>query len=207
MTEPARTQMTADEFLTWAILARRRALELVAGEVVAMAPERAADGRLKGRIFRELSEAIERAGLPCEVYVDGMSVEVDANTLSEPYVLVRCGPPLPDDAIKAPGPVILVEVLSPSTRARDAGAKLEDYFRLESPDTIALPRPRTGPSFITCGMTPVRSRLGSCGMTLLCLMLRRSVARCFCLNSCSRAKDPRFNVGWFCCGERTKRLL
>ena len=133
MTEPARTQMTADEFLTWAMTRPEgEHYELVAGEVVAMAPERAAHGRVKGRIFRKLSEAIERTGLPCEVYVDGMSVEVDANTLYEPYVLVRCGPPLPDDAIKTPDPVILVEVLSPSTRARDAGAKLEDYFRLES---------------------------------------------------------------------------
>src|SRR5689334_12387590 len=61
-----------------------------------------------------------------------MSVEVDANTLYEPDVLVRCGPPLPDDALKTPDPVILVEVLSPSTRARDAGAKLEDYFRLKT---------------------------------------------------------------------------
>lgn len=43
-----------------------------------------------------------------------------------------CGAPLPDDAVKVIDPVIIVEVLSPSTRARDAGAKLEDYFRLAS---------------------------------------------------------------------------
>jgi Uma2 family endonuclease len=45
---------------------------------------------------------------------------------------VRCGAPLPDDAVKVTDPIIVVEVLSPSTRARDAGAKLEDYFRLPS---------------------------------------------------------------------------
>ncbi len=89
MTEPARAQMTADEFLTWAMTRPEgEHYELVAGEVVAMAPERAAHGRVKGRIFRKLSEAIERTGLPCEVYVDGMSVEVDANTLYQP---VRSG--------------------------------------------------------------------------------------------------------------------
>ena len=40
--------------------------------------------------------------------------------------------PLPPDAIKLNDPIIVVEVLSPSSLARDAGAKLEDYFRLPS---------------------------------------------------------------------------
>ena len=31
-----------------------------------------------------------------------------------------------------PAPIIILEVLSPITRARDAGAKLADYFRLPS---------------------------------------------------------------------------
>jgi Uma2 family endonuclease len=45
---------------------------------------------------------------------------------------VRCGDPLPGDTVKLSDPMIVVEVLSPSTRARDSGAKLEDYFRLPS---------------------------------------------------------------------------
>ena len=53
-------------------------------------------------------------------------------TVYEPDALVRCGPALPDDAIKVIDPMIIVEVLSPSTRARDTGAKLEDYFSLSS---------------------------------------------------------------------------
>jgi Uma2 family endonuclease len=39
---------------------------------------------------------------------------------------------LPDDAIIVPAPVIVVEVLSPTTKAHDSGAKLADYFRLPS---------------------------------------------------------------------------
>ena len=46
--------------------------------------------------------------------------------------MVRCGAALPGDATKVTDPLIVVEVLSPSTRARDAGAKLEDYFRMPS---------------------------------------------------------------------------
>jgi Uma2 family endonuclease len=39
---------------------------------------------------------------------------------------------LPDDAVIVPAPVMVVEVLSPSTATRDTGAKLADYFRLPS---------------------------------------------------------------------------
>ena len=37
-----------------------------------------------------------------------------------------------DDAIAAPYPVIIVEVLSPGTTSTDTGGKLADYFRLPS---------------------------------------------------------------------------
>jgi Uma2 family endonuclease len=133
MTVPARTRMTSDEFIAWAMeQPEHEHYELVAGEIVAMMPKRAVHARAKGRIARRLAEAIEAAGLPCEAYLGGMVVEIDANTVYEPDVLVRCGAPLPDDAVKLGDPIVLVEVRSPSTGYRDAGAKLEDYFRLAS---------------------------------------------------------------------------
>jgi Uma2 family endonuclease len=133
MTAPAHRRMTSDEFLAWAV--RRpdsERYELVAGEVVAMAPERAAHGRIKGNMYRALRDGIDLGRLPCEAFVGGMSVEVDAQTVYEPDVLLRCGEPLSDDAIRVTDPLIVVEVLSRSSRARDTGAKLEDYFRLAS---------------------------------------------------------------------------
>lgn len=42
------------------------------------------------------------------------------------------GPRLPPSAIEVPNPVIVVEVLSPSTRHIDAQFKLAGYFRLPS---------------------------------------------------------------------------
>lgn len=133
MTEPARARMSSDEFIAWAMdQPRGERYELVAGEIVAMAPERSAHALTKGLVFRRLAEAIETAGLACTAYPDGMAVAIDEATTYEPDALVRCGPPLPDDAVRLTDPVIVVEVLSPSTRARDAGAKLEDYFRLPS---------------------------------------------------------------------------
>jgi Uma2 family endonuclease len=125
--------MSSDEFIAWAMeRPRGERYELVAGEVIAMAPERSSHALTKGTVFRRLAEAVEAAGLACTVYPDGMVVAIDEATIYEPDAMVRCGAPLPDDAIKVTDPVIVVEVLSPSTRARDAGAQLEDYFRLSS---------------------------------------------------------------------------
>lgn len=125
--------MTSDEFIAWALeQPEGRLYELVAGEVVAMAPEGSAHALIKARVWRALDEAIAATGLPCIAYPNGMAVVVDDVITYEPDALVRCGEPLPDDAVKILDPVIVVEVLSPSTRARDTGAKLEDYFRLPS---------------------------------------------------------------------------
>jgi len=133
MSEAARGPMTAEEFIAWA-MARPEGerYELDAGEVVAMAPERAAHARTKGRIFRRLAEAVEAAGLPCEVFPDGMAVAVDADTIYEPDALLRCGAPLTPDVATVTDPVVVVEVLSPSTRGVDVGEKLAGYFRMAS---------------------------------------------------------------------------
>jgi Uma2 family endonuclease len=106
--------------------------ELFAGEVIAMRPERAAHAQAKLRIAFRLYEAVEAAGVPCQVYGDGMAVGVDEETVFEPDAMVRCGPPLDGEATLVTDPVIVVEVLSPSTRATDSNLKLEQYFRLPS---------------------------------------------------------------------------
>lgn len=125
--------MTADEFIPWALAQPEGTrYELVHGQVIAMAPERLGHVRGKQRMFRLLADAIAAAGLVCEALVDGAVVQVDAATVYEPDALVRCGPPLPDDTIRITDPLIVVEVLSPSSRSRDASLKLADYFRIPS---------------------------------------------------------------------------
>ncbi|HET6196788.1 MAG TPA: Uma2 family endonuclease, partial [Acetobacteraceae bacterium] len=107
MSAPAPARMTADEFIAWAMQQPDdQRYELVDGEVYGMAPERAGHARAKGRIYQALSQAIRTAAqLPCEAFPDGMSVRVDANTVYEPDVLVRGGPPLNDDEVEVPDPV------------------------------------------------------------------------------------------------------
>jgi Uma2 family endonuclease len=141
VTKPAR--MTADEFLVWAMQQPEdQRYELVDGEVVGMAPERAGHARAKGRIFECLAQAIGATRLPCEAYPDGMSVRVDADTVYEPDAAVRCGAPLDDEAIEMTDPLAVVEVVSPSSGRRDSGSKLEAYFRVPSVRHYLIVTPR-----------------------------------------------------------------
>lgn len=124
-------RMSADEFLIWAMDQSGR-YELAEGEVVAMAPERAGHARTKNAALRSLERAIEVAQLNCEAFPDGMAVRIDDRTILEPDASVRCGGRLDADAIEFSDPVVVVEVLSPTTRAYDLGGKVEAYFRLAS---------------------------------------------------------------------------
>jgi Uma2 family endonuclease len=89
-----------------------------------MAPERAIHALTKLSAQVALREGVQRAGLPCRVFPDGMTVRVDA--------LVVCPPPTDLSTLEIPNPVIVVEVLSPSTAADDHGVKLDGYFSLAS---------------------------------------------------------------------------
>jgi len=63
MAEPARIPMTVEDFLAWSAARPDDARhELVAGEPVAMAPERAAHLRLKARVWRAAAAASRIAG-------------------------------------------------------------------------------------------------------------------------------------------------
>ncbi len=132
MEQPKPTAFTADEFIAWALEQPAGRFELDNGRVVAMSPERAAHAIAKGNAFLALHAAIAARGLGCRAFPDGMSVRVDDHTVYEPDALVRCGPPLPGDAIEIADPVIVVEVVSPSSRGVDRGVKLERYFSLAS---------------------------------------------------------------------------
>ena len=132
MEQPRQTEFTADEFIAWALEQPAGRFELDNGTVVAMAPERASHATTKGNAFMALRNAISGRGLACQAFPDGMSVRIDDRTVYEPDALVRCGPPLPGEAIEANDPVILVEVVSPSSRGVDRGAKLAGYFLLPS---------------------------------------------------------------------------
>lgn len=106
--------------------------ELVDGQVVEMAAERVRHTRTKALIWAELRRAVRVAGVPCEAFTDGITVRIDEHDACEPDALVNCGDPPDDDALEAPAPVIVVEVVSPSSVGLDSVGKLDGYFRVPS---------------------------------------------------------------------------
>jgi Uma2 family endonuclease len=131
MSAVVQKRMTVDEFLAWAEGQPGR-YELFRGTVYAMTPERAIHAEVKFAIQTALANGIRARDLPCHMLPDGMTVRVDDATAHEPDAVVYCGPRLAPSALEVPNPMIVVEVLSPSTRHVDAQIKLAGYFRLPS---------------------------------------------------------------------------
>lgn len=120
-----------EAFRRWCEAQTKGRYERVDGRIVAMAPERGAHLRIKGAMYKALDRAVTVAGVACQALPDGATVETGDSDY-EPDALVNCGEPMADDAVAAPNPVIVVEVLSPGTASTDTGAKLADYFLVPS---------------------------------------------------------------------------
>jgi Uma2 family endonuclease len=131
MTAATKTRMSVNEYLAWA-RAHPGRYELSNGEVIAMSPEGAGHAAVKYAVQTALLKGIRARRLPCHMLPDGMTVRIDETTAYEPDALVYCGAKLAPSAVEVPAPVVVVEVLSPSTRRIDASAKLAGYFRLAS---------------------------------------------------------------------------
>jgi Uma2 family endonuclease len=125
-------RMKVPEFVAWAERQPGGRYELVHGFPVAMAPQRAEHAETKALAFLALRAAILRARVACHAMPDGMSVRADDETVYEPDALVYCGPKVPGGTIFIERPVIVVEVISPSSEAVDTGDKLVGYFRVPS---------------------------------------------------------------------------
>ena len=123
--------LSREEYFAWAETRPQGRCERVDGAVVAMAPERGAHLRVKAAVWLALRQAIIEAGVACQALPDGATVATGESDY-DPDAVVNCGEPMSDDAIVAPNPVVVVEVLSPATQAIDTGGKLADYFALPS---------------------------------------------------------------------------
>lgn len=125
--------MTVEAFLDWAdTRPDEERYELWDGAPVMQAKQRLAHINTKMAVAAALRDAIRRAGLPCFAVGDGATVRINAYTAVIPDALVYCGPRLPGDTVIVPNPMIVVEVLSPSSIQRDMADKVRAYFRVES---------------------------------------------------------------------------
>lgn len=132
MTALPNKRMTVAGFLTWASAQPRGRYELVRGQVVAMAPERARHNLVKAAVFRALDDAVKRAGLPCTVFTDGMTVVIDNEHSREPDAAIQCGVDTDLDSMTLDAPLVVVEITSPSSERDGTGDKLVEYFSVAS---------------------------------------------------------------------------
>jgi Uma2 family endonuclease len=128
--DAARKRMTVAEFLAWVETQPRGKYELWHGEVFAMGSDRAQHGRAKFATGKAFERAIDKAGTTCEAFVDCLQVQISETTSFEPDALVNCGERLPGEAVFATNPVVIVEVLSPSTERADKTRKVPNYLSL-----------------------------------------------------------------------------
>ena len=124
-------KLDVDGFLA-AFEGREGRWELRGGLPVKLSAETAGHVRVKGLAFRALQDAITRARVPCEAFPEGLTVRIDRMNAYEPDALVQCGAAVADRSLEAPNPVVVIEVISPSSRAFDRGTKRDGYFSLPS---------------------------------------------------------------------------
>lgn len=131
MNEIVPQRMTVDEYLVWA-RGRPGRYELVNGRPVQMSPETTGHISVKVLVVIAFMDAIEDQGLELHALGDGATVRISERTAFEPDAVVYGGPELGRKEMIVPEPVIVVEVVSPSSGGRDSGVKLAGYFTVPS---------------------------------------------------------------------------
>jgi Uma2 family endonuclease len=123
-------RLTVDEFLNWSQQQPKGRYELQDGRVIMQQSQNWAHLRIKAALYSELYQAVKRSGAPVYAATDGATVRISNRIAFEPDALVA-HLPMPDDAeLEINNPVIVCEVLSPSSIKRDLTEKLAGYFQV-----------------------------------------------------------------------------
>lgn len=132
--------MSAEDFLPWESTEPVKH-EFVRGEVFAMAGAEERHVTTAGNVFVALRTHLR--GTPCRTFIADMKLRVEAaDAFFYPDVMVTCSATDTDPLVKRE-PVLVVEVLSPSTAAFDRGDKFAAYRTLASLREVLLADPAT----------------------------------------------------------------
>jgi Uma2 family endonuclease len=134
MSERVARKLTEAEFFDWLVRQERRH-ELVNGEVFMMA---GADRRHDRIVVNTIiALGLQLRGKRCRANSADTAVRIPRGNIRFPDVSVDCGQP-DERSMVAAEPTVVIEVLSPSTRAFDREDKLEEYKTVESLRHILL---------------------------------------------------------------------
>jgi Uma2 family endonuclease len=127
-------RVTVDEFLGFEGEAGTR-YQLVRGVITAMAPAQLAHGRMVARLARLIGNQLRA---PCEPITEaGVKPAHRDDSWWQADLVVTCAPTEPGQ-VYLTDPVLVIEVLSPSTESIDRTLKLRDYFAMPSVQDVLL---------------------------------------------------------------------
>lgn len=128
------TPMTVAQFIAWREEHGIKHAELDNGIPVVAQAQTVRHSERKVRIFNQIERGIAAAGLPCRPLME-MLVPIEGLQSGrgyEPDVLVQCGEAPSPEANIIPDPLIVIEVVSPSSGRIDTVLKMPWYFSLSS---------------------------------------------------------------------------
>ena len=128
----AQTRLTPEEYITFERKAPFKN-EFIKGEIVAMSGASRAHNRITGDVFNAISNQL--VGTECEAFIGDMRVKAGTTaSYFYPDVVVACNELRFEDDVfdTLLNPIIVVEVLSPSTETDDQGEKFNRYRQLTS---------------------------------------------------------------------------
>lgn len=114
--------------------------ELYAGHPLAMAPPTAAHTILASNLARHLGNALDDRA-PCTVRSEAGIIDPGGSSWYQADLAVTCQPHRPGQ-VEVIDPILIVEVLSPSTEENDRKVKLPAYRGLASVREVVLVDPR-----------------------------------------------------------------
>jgi Uma2 family endonuclease len=127
-TRLAKVPTDPQAFIAWENRRQAR-YELVGGEVRMMAGASRAHDLVAANLLAALHMALR--GKECDVDGSNLKIVSPGGMVTYPDLFVRCGP-LADEAIECRDPLVVFEVLSPSTRSEDLVRKRWGYRAIPS---------------------------------------------------------------------------
>jgi Uma2 family endonuclease len=112
--------------------------EMYDGEVFAMSGGSENHSLVSGNAFVAIRQRAKPRG--CTTHGPDLYVrrQEDKTSAMSPDAYVHCGPPLPRGQRFAGDPVVIVEVLSPSTMIFDRSTKLQRYFKFDTVQHVLI---------------------------------------------------------------------
>jgi Uma2 family endonuclease len=132
--------LSMTEYLVWESEQPDRH-EYFRGETFAMVGARRGHGRVVSNLGRHIGNHFEEG--PCQVFSENMKVRIADEAVLYPDIFVTCGAYFSADQQVFTDPVLIIEVLSPSTQRYDRSEKFAMYRKLPTLREYVLIDPAT----------------------------------------------------------------